>query len=271
MIIKDGSESGELLSKKEKQKKYLLFGGLIMIALSAAIAALLISLQHDEFWRWYDAFQQKLVELEDYITHIDKIWQFFGAVMILFAVKSFFPIYATSTVCFLSGIVLPVYIAIPVNVLGFVVLITIRYFCGKRFGAGGAWKMISKTEKLRNLIQQDGKGNPALLIALRLIPGMPVNSISGIYGSFNFGYVKFTALSIVGFLPKLISFTLVGRNVYDPLSAGFLVPIMIILFLTGVSLLSVNGVWTTVEKTVEFVKKRKEKSKERKLKNNENS
>lgn len=256
-------ESGELLKKRKKQKKYLLFGGLILIALSVAVGVLLFLLQHEELWRWYAQVQQKLVELEEFIAHLDKAWQFFGAVMLLFAVKSFFPIYATSTVCFLSGVVLPVYIAIPVNILGFIVLITIRYFWGMRFGAGGAWKMISKTDKLRSLIQQDGKGNPALLIALRLIPGVPINSISGIYGSFNFGYGKFVLLSVIGFMPKLISFTLVGRNVYDPLSAGFLLPIMILLFLTGISLLSVNGVWTTVEKTVEFAKKHKDKERKK--------
>lgn len=254
------------MKKREKQKKYLLFGGLIMIALSVALGVLLFSLQYEELWRWYGQTRQNLFKLENFIMNLDKSWQFFGAVMILFAVKSFFPIYATSTVCFLSGIVLPSYIAIPVNVLGFVVLITIRYFWGRRFGAGGAWKVISKTEKMKKLIQQDGSGNPALLIALRLIPGMPVNSISGIYGSFDFGYARFVGLSVIGFMPKLISFTLVGRNIYDPLSAGFLLPIMILLFLTGISLLSVNGVWATVEKAVEFTKS----INERKTKNDEN-
>lgn len=262
-------ESGELLKKRKKQKKYLLFGGLILVALSVAASVLLFSLKFEDLWRWYSHVQNRLTELEEYITHIDKSLLFFAAVMALFAVKSFFPIYATSTVCFLTGVVLPMYIAIPVNVLGFIVLVTIRYFWGRRFGAGSAWKMISKTEKLRNLIQQDGKGNPALLIALRLVPGLPVNSISGIYGSFNFGYGKFVLLSVIGFMPKLISYTLVGRNVYDPLSAGFLLPIIIITFFTGVSLLSVNGVWTTVEKATEYVKKQKNKevSTERKIEN----
>lgn len=225
-----------------------------MIALSVVLFALLFSLQFDELWWWYGKTQQNLLHLENYIMNLDKVWQFFGAVMILFAVKSFFPIYPTSTVCFLSGIVLPSYIAIPVNVLGFTVLISIRYFLGRRFGAGRAWKFISKNEKLKNLIQQDGSGNPALLIALRLLPGVPINGISGIYGSFDFGYGSFVALSLIGFMPKLISFTLVGGNIYDPLSAGFIVPIMLLAFFTGVSLLSVNGVWTTVEKTVEFTK-----------------
>lgn len=241
-----------------------------MIALSLAVGGLLFSLQYESLWKWYSQVQQNLLRLEDYIAHIDKVWQFFIAVMLLFAIKSFFPIYATSTVCFLSGIVLPMYVAVPVNILGFSVLITVRYFWGRRFGAGGAWKVISKNRKIRKLIKQDGKGNPALLIALRLIPGMPVNSISGIYGSLEFNYWQFLLLSVIGFLPKLISFTFVGRNVYDPLSAGFLLPIMLLLFFTGVSLLSVNGIWTTVEKTIEYAKKSNNKDIEERKNDDEN-
>lgn len=247
------------MKKREIQKKHLLFGGLVMLAVAVALSILLFSLRYDELWQWYGKAQRDLTELENFILGLDKTWQFLSAIMLLFSVKSFFPIYATSTVCFLSGVVLPSYVAIPVNITGFVVLISIRYFTGKRFGAGGAWKMISKTEKLRSLIEQDGRGNPALLIALRLIPGVPINGISSIYGSLDFGYGEFVALSLIGFMPKLISFTLVGRNVYDPLSAGFLLPIIIILFLTGISLLSVNGVWATAEKAAEFTKKHKER------------
>lgn len=250
-------ECGELLKKRKKQKKILLFSGLILILLSLAVAALLVSLQCEELWHWYAVIRENLARLEEYILHIDIAWQFFIAIMLLFAVKSFFPIYPTSTVCFLSGIVLPMYYAVPVNILGFVLLVTIRYFWGQRFGAGSAWRLISKTEVLRRIIQQDGKGHSALLIALRLIPAMPINSISGIYGSFDFGYGKFVLLSVIGFLPKLISFTFVGRNLYDPLSPGFLVPIMILMFISGISLLSVNGIWTTVEKTIEYAKKKK--------------
>jgi len=247
------------LEKREKQKKYLLFGGLVFIALAVALSILLFSLRYEELWGWYDKARRDLIELENFILKLDKTWQFLAAIMLLFSIKSFFPIYATSTVCFLSGVVLPSYVAIPVNIMGFSVLISIRYFMGRRFGAGGAWKMISKTEKLRKLIEQDGTGNPALLIALRLIPGVPINSISRIYGSLDFGYGEYVALSLIGFMPKLISFTLVGRNVYDPLSAGFLLPIIIIMFLTGITLLSVNGVLSTAGKTIELSKKHKER------------
>jgi uncharacterized membrane protein YdjX (TVP38/TMEM64 family) len=124
--------------------------------------------------------------------------------------------------------------------------------------------MISKNARLRRLIKSDGTGNPALLIALFLVPGMPINSISGIYGSFNFGYWRFILLSVIGFMPRLISFTFVGRNVFDPLSPGFLVPIMLLAFFSGISLLSVNGVWTAVEKIIASINEHKKKNLEKK-------
>lgn len=252
------------MKKKRKQKKILLFGGLILIALALAIGILLFSLQFEELWRWYSAIQKQLLDLEKRIASIEQSWEFILAVLALFAIKSFIPIYPTSTVCFLTGIMLPMYFSVPVNVLGFCVLTSIRYFAGKRFGAGSAWKMISKNERLRNLIRSDGTGNPVLLIALCLVPGMPINSISGIYGSFNFGYWRFILLSVIGFMPRLISYTFVGRNVFDPLSPGFLVPIMLLAFFSGISMLSVNGVWSAVEKTVEYVSKQKMKKLEKK-------
>lgn len=235
-----------------------------MILLSFAVFVLLLSLEHEELWRWYAQIKRSLAELEQFILHIDIAWLFALAILLLFAVKSVIPIYPTSTICFLTGAVLPMYFSIPVNIIGFSVLLTIRYFWGKRFGAGNAWKIISKTDTLRKLIQQDGRGNSALLVALRLVPGVPVNSISGIYGSFDFGYPKFIIFSVIGFMPRLISYTFVGRNVFDPLSGSFLVPVMLILFFSGISAIFINGIWISVEKTVKHIKIKNENKKERK-------
>lgn len=241
---------------------YLLFSGLILILLAMAIGILIYSLRYDELWHWYAVYNQKLEQLQAYIASLDKHWQFIGMIILLFVVKSVFPIYPTSTVCFLTGVILPMYLSVPVNIFGIAVLFTIRYFWGRRFGAGQAWKFLSKTEPLQRLLQKEGISSPFLLIALRAIPVMPLNSISGVYGSFRFGYWKYLLYSVLGFLPKLISFTFVGRNVYDPLSVSFLVPIMLIAFLTGISLLSVNGIWVSVEKIVITTKAKRQKRKD---------
>lgn len=247
------------MTDRQKPKKYLLFGGLLLVILGITAAVLLFSLQFEGLWKWYNTFRDKLFEIETEIANLENLWQFFFAVIILFLVESIIPIYPISSVCFLSGVVLPMYYSVPVNIIGFSVTVTARYFFGQKTGAGNAWRLIRKNVKLRRMIQQDGSGNPALLILLRMTPFMPVNSISRIYGSFDFGYWRYLLLSIIGFMPKLISFTFVGRNIFDPFSAGFLVPVMVICFATGMSLLSVDGIWVAAEKIMKKDKILKEK------------
>lgn len=253
------SERGSGLEKYKSKKKHLLFIGLIFIALGFLATVVLISRRYEALWFWYEDLQQKLTQLENYIMSLKKYWQFIGAIILLYITKSIIPIYTTSTLCLISGIFLPIWIAIPVNMVGVGIQMTIKYFWGKRFGAGYSWKLIKKNETLYKLFKSSGKGNPGLLFTIRLVPSTPVNLISAIYGSFDFGYLKFLLLSIAGFFPKLITFTYTGKNMYDPLSAGFLIPIILLLFFTGFTLLSANGAWTVVEQIMKLYNNNKAK------------
>ncbi|MCR5522068.1 MAG: VTT domain-containing protein [Clostridia bacterium] len=250
------------MEKYRKPKKLLLFVGLISLIVFFAATLLLFLLRYDFLWTWYADLREMLLRIEYYITSLDKTSYFIAAILALYLIKSIFPIYPTSTVCFLTGVVFPIYIGLPVNLLGLAIQFTVKYFWGRRFGAGYAWKLVSKNDDLRTLIQSDGKGNPILLALLRMVPWMPVNTFSSIYGSFDFGYPKYLGISLAAFLPKLISFCLVGNNLFDPLSAGFLIPVMVISLFTAISGLSVNGVWNLIEQLVrEYDKSKAEKEK----------
>lgn len=105
-------------------------------------------------------------------------------------------------------------------------------------------------------MEKSGGVNMWMLLALRLVPGFPISGVSKVYGSMKFPYWKFILLSSVGFAPKLISYTFIGTNVYDPLSPAFLVPIITLLIISGISLLSINLIWFFVEKNGHIRKKR---------------
>lgn len=240
-----------VLFRKGSKNRIVTLTGLVLLAMGILSAITIFLLRFDSLWIWYDYTVEKLAVLETKILDIQYRGLFVGCILCLFAIKAVFPIYPTSTVCFLTGLVLPVYLAIPVNIVGFCVMLTAKYFWGFAFGGGYAWKIISRYEGARKLIQQDGKGNPLLLVGLRIVPMVPVNSVSTIYGSMNFGYGKFLVLSVLGFLPRLISFTAVGRNAFDPLSVGFLLPLTLLCIFTGVSMLSVNGGIVIIQKIIE--------------------
>lgn len=225
---------------------------------AAAVSVVVYLLRYDQLWLWYKVYQEKLLEAEQFIQSLGISWKFVLAMLIVFLVRTFIPFLSVSAICVLTGVVLPSYWALIVNFLGIIIMMSIKYFEGMKFGSGNAWKIISKNERARKIIESSGKVNKALLFALRLIPGFPLGSVSRIYGSLRFPYWQFVLLSAAGFAPKLLSYTFMGTNVFDPLSSAFLVPLMIALTISGASLLCVNLIWLLVEKSVSSSKKNKD-------------
>lgn len=232
--------------------------GIALLISAAAVSVVVYLLRYDQLWLWYKVYQEKLLEAEQFIQSLGISWKFVLAMLIVFLVRTFIPFLAVSAICVLTGVVLPSYWALIVNFLGIIIMMSIKYFDGMKFGSGNAWKIISKNERARKIIESSGKVNKALLFALRLIPGFPLGSVSRIYGSLRFPYWQFIMLSAAGFAPKLLSYTFMGTNVFDPLSSAFLVPLMIALTISGASLLCVNLIWLLVEKSVSSSKKNKD-------------
>ena len=232
--------------------------GIALLISAAAVSVVVYLLRYDQLWLWYKVYQEKLLEAEQLIQSLGISWKFVLAMLIVFLVRTFIPFLSVSAICVLTGVVLPSYWALIVNFLGIIIMMSIKYFEGMKFGSGNAWKIISKNERARKIIESSGKVNKALLFALRLIPGFPLGSVSRIYGSLRFPYWQFILLSAAGFAPKLLSYTFMGTNVFDPLSSAFLVPLMIALIISGASLLCVNLIWLLVEKSVSSSKKNKD-------------
>lgn len=232
--------------------------GFALLISAAAVSVVVYLLRYDQLWLWYKVYQEKLLEIEQFIQSLGISWKFVLAMLIVFLVRTFIPFLSVSAICVLTGAVLPSYWAMIVNFLGVIIMMSIKYFEGMKFGSGNAWKIISKNERARKIIESSGKVNKALLFALRLIPGFPLGSVSRIYGSLRFPYWQFILLSAAGFAPKLLSYTFMGTNVFDPLSSAFLVPLMIALTISGASLLCVNLIWLLVEKSVSSSNKNKD-------------
>lgn len=101
-----------------------------------------------------------------------------------------------------------------------------------------------------------GTGNPLVLFALRLIPFVPANPVSSLFGNLQMDYRSFLFISLFGYLVKIISFTAIGYNIADPFTSKFIVPFIALLYLGGFGLLIVNNILRAVER------RNKEKEKE---------
>ncbi|MBQ1529813.1 MAG: hypothetical protein IIZ76_05975, partial [Clostridia bacterium] len=86
-----------------------------------------------------------------------------------------------------------------------------------------------------------GTGNPLILFALRLIPFVPANPVSSLFGNMKMDYRSFLVISLFGYLLKVVSFTAIGYNISDPFSSKFIVPFIALLYIAGIGLFGINS------------------------------
>ncbi|MDR3312852.1 MAG: hypothetical protein LBS96_00160 [Oscillospiraceae bacterium] len=232
------------LERRTRQKHSLinLIGALLLIV-AAALVLLLFFQNTPELQAWYRVYQLQLQDLEMQVLGLrsSSIWLLIAAVLLLYAFKSVVSIYPISFLCVLTAAIrLPLSLSFAVNILGIIILVSLRYLWGRRRGGGNLQKLLSLNRDVRTFLRHDGKAKPWLLFVFRVTPSFPVNSVSQIYGAMGFDYVDYTLISLLGFLPKLISYILIGNNWQNPLSNAFLIPLIIVFTLSGLSAIGIN-------------------------------
>lgn len=232
---------------KINRRKVMNITGIALIIVAIVLIFLTFLFKVDAIAEKYQELLVKLAELENFVASLPNKWLVLLAIILLFALKTFVPI-PLSTVCFIAGVVFPSQYSFIINLSGVTVLLTTKYFMGKRFGGGAVEKLYKKNEAVTTILHSKGDGNPWLLVVLRITPFFPINLVSQIYGSMNCEYDKYLVLSLLGFLPKILSYTIIGQNIYNPFSAAFILPIVILLIISGVSLISFNMVLEYIQK-----------------------
>ena len=236
------------LEKVSKRNSYMNFAGFGLLVLAAAFIALCVISTSEEIQRWYAGYEEMLYKLDMAILSIGTESYIIFIIIALYAIKCFVPVVSVSAICVLTGMVFPTVPALIVNAVGVFFMMTVKYKIGRNYTGGRAMGILAKNEVFRKLFRYRGKGKAWLLFVFRLIPTFPINTISQIYGSMKFDYKKFAIISMLGYAPKLLSYTFIGVYAFDPLSVKFFIPIIVLLVISGVTVLSINKIINYLEK-----------------------
>lgn len=213
---------------------------MLLIIIGVVLIGITLLMQVQQFTERYEEFLRILADFEDAVASIPIKELVILAILLIYLAKSILPI-PTSAVCVIAGMVFPTYQAVIINIAGYILLITIKYVWGKHLGRGYVYKILSRYDNIQQLMESDKKFKDGLLFGLRIVPNMPINTVSQVYGAMRFSYKKFIFLSVLGFLPRIISYSMVGRHVYNPFSLGFMLPIVTMFVISGIAIISVNG------------------------------
>lgn len=229
------------MNKKVKRSSALSFTGVMLLILAGVFIALYIVSTNEDIQIWYAKYEELLQKLDEAILSIGYNEIIVIVIFALYAIKTFIPFATIPAMCVLSGMVYDPLPALIVNIIGYCIMLVLRYKFGQRYGGGNAYKLLRKNSMSRMLIEHNGSGNPWVLFILRFIPGIPTNPVSQIYGAMGFKFSRYMLISVASFLPKLFSYTFIGVYVFDPLSFRFFLPIIILLLISGSSVLVLNA------------------------------
>lgn len=168
------------------------------------------------------------ISIQDILNFTPSNYLVAGGIMILiYAIKSISMFVSLSILYISIGIIFPWYYAIIINFIGLIVSMILPFFIGKFSGKSLFYKVASKYPKVHkiNNIQEDREW--VFIFIIKFIGVIP-NEISSLtFGMLNINFKTYIIASVLAKTPGMIATTLLGANIHEPGSIGFVISVVI--------------------------------------------
>lgn len=211
--------------------------GLLVAAAVIAVTTVVMSTKVAE-GGWAE-FLHTLDRLQDFIMSLDNRYLIVIAILGVYVLRVLLPI-PFPFILMMTGVMFRPVNAIIINTVGYSIVLFITYFWGKVTGGGVAIKKLEKYDNVKRMMGHHGKTKLGVLVALRLVPAVPINLVSKTYGGMKFPLDGFMVASLLGFFPKIWTYSVMGGNIAQPFTWSFMGPIIFLLILSGIVTLIVN-------------------------------
>ena len=150
-------------------------------------------------------------------------------VLLLYVVKAFLFFLPVSVICIAVSLVFHPMVALCLNFAGYTLEIAAGYFAGKIWDKETIIKKLSKNQAFQTILGKLGNSNIITIILLRFIPFFPNDIMSAFFGITKIQFQRYFLGSILGCLPWIIGYTLAGSAIQTPVTARFIIPVVLLL------------------------------------------
>lgn len=146
---------------------------------------------------------------------------------VLFALKSLSIVFYSGVLYAADGILFSLPVAISLNICGTVVMVSIPYFIGKKAGSSMVAKITEKYPKVEKLREIRGDNNLFFTFLVRFIGILPCDVVSLYMGAIGIPYPVYLLGCLLGMLPPTITMPVMGMNITNIHSPGFLIALSV--------------------------------------------
>ncbi len=166
----------------------------------------------------------------------------------VYFVKSLVFVVPASLIYISVGMAFEPWQAVVINTIGIAIEITSTYFMGKLLGKDAVTKRLSGNKAGKKLLNMKAKNKNLMIFTIRFT-GIPIDFSSLFMGAFDFGFLSYFIISLLGLLPRVLLLTVIGEGFYQLIPMKYIV--------AGVAIIAPIAVFVGVIKSIVSVKKRK--------------
>lgn len=143
------------------------------------------------------------------------------AMLGLFALKSVSVVIYSGLLYVVSGVLFPLPVAVVVNLLGTAVMVSIPYALGRKSGSAAVDQVVERYPKAAQLRRLRSNNDFLFTFLVRIIGRLPSDVVSVYMGAVGVHYRAYLPGCLLGMLPHMITFPLMGGSLTDPRAPVF--------------------------------------------------
>ncbi len=174
-------------------------------------------------------------------------------ILAVYLIKALVFVVPASIVYVAVGAMMHPVLAVAVNLFGIFIEVSVTYFLGRFLGKDAVYRLLSKKETGKKILEKNIQGKASVLLSIRAIPAFPIDFISLFYGASGCSYLKYAVLSVLGIAWRVILFTVLGSAIFDWIPLDKIILIAICCIPIGV-------IWYLIKKLVLEPKKAKKEN-----------
>ncbi len=143
--------------------------------------------------------------------------------LFLFMFKSMVIFFYGGILYAVSGVIFPLPLAIAVNIAGTVIMCSVPYFIGYKSGSKLLDKLCLKYNKIQLIKEVQQNNEFVVSFFVRIVGILPADIVSMYLGASKTQFDTYIFGTLLGLLPSIISFSVMGMSAEDITSPAFII------------------------------------------------
>lgn len=159
-----------------------------------------------------------------------------GSSSVLIAVLTIWGVYLTKSILFIipasliyisTGMAFPPVSASLISLVGIIIEVTVTYLLGLFLGGEYVNKQLEKTKAGKKILDMKLNDSFLALLPIRALPVFPIDFVSLFWGASKCGFSRYFFASVIGIMPRVVLFTILGDGIYDYIPIHLIIKIII--------------------------------------------